>query len=98
MDDVDAHLGVVDLGQLADGRLDGTDDVALEHEVEILRHACLQLGEDVLEPGAPRRLLGGELLAPETLAAGLCGLACSALVLDDARVLAGRRRLVDPAA
>ena len=36
VDDVHAHLGVLDLLQLGDGRLDRADDVALEDEVEVL--------------------------------------------------------------
>ena len=44
VDDVDAHLGVLDLRELGDGRLDRADHVALEHEVEVLDRALLHAG------------------------------------------------------
>ena len=43
VDDVDAHLGVLDLAELAEERLDGSLHVALEDDVEILDDALLQL-------------------------------------------------------
>ena len=46
---VDAHLGVLDLRELRDRRLDRADDVALEDEVEVLDRALLHRGEEVLE-------------------------------------------------
>jgi hypothetical protein len=41
VDHVHAHLGVLDLGQLRDRRLDRAVHVALEHEVQVLDGALL---------------------------------------------------------
>src|SRR4051812_22541062 len=94
VDDVDAHLGMLDLPELADDRLDGALHVALDHEVQVPHLAGLHLLEEVLERDARRALLG-ELLAAEALGALLRSLARLPLVLDDARELAGGRRLVE---
>ena len=94
MDHADAHLGVLDLLQLGDRRLDRALHVALEDEVQVLDGAGLQLREELLERRA--RLRGRrQLLPPEALAAHLRALARVALVLDDATELAGGRRLVE---
>ena len=45
VDHVDAHLGVLDLAELAEERLDRALHVALEDDVEILDDALLHLGE-----------------------------------------------------
>ena len=94
VDHVDAHLGVVDLLQLADDRLDRALHVALEDDVEVGDAARLELLEQLLERDAAARLLG-ERLAAQPLAALLRELAGAAVVLDDAAELAGRRRLVE---
>ena len=94
MDDVDAHLRVLDLSELTDDRLDRALHVAFDHEVQVAHLAGLHLLEEVLERDAGRTLLR-ELLAPQALGALLSGLARLALVLDDARELAGGRRLVE---
>src|SRR5512146_1512576 len=94
VDDVDAHLGVLDLRQLGDGGLDRALHVALEDEVELLDRARLHLGEQALEGDAAARL-GRELLAAQTLRARVRDLARVPLVLDDAGELARRRRLVE---
>ena len=94
VDDVDPHLGVLDLRQLADDRLDRALDVALDDEVEVLDLAGLQLLEQVLERdarGRPDR----ELLAAQALGALLREIAGVAVVLDHPGELAGRRRLVE---
>jgi hypothetical protein len=62
VDHVHAHLGVLDLPELGDRRLDRADHVALEHEVQILDGAFLQRLEQRLERHAGRALCG-ELLA-----------------------------------
>src|SRR5205823_11172739 len=90
VDDVHAHLGVLDLAELADDRLDRALHIALDHEIQVADLAGLHLLEEVLERDAGRTLLG-ELLAAQALGALLCGLAGLALVLDDARELAGGR-------
>ena len=92
MDDAHAHLGVLDLLELGQRRLDRAGDVRLEHDVEVLNAFLDALEEDV-ERDRLRAL--GELLSAEALAARLCVLARLALVVDDARVLAGGRRLVE---
>ena len=94
VDHVDTHLGVVDLRELGDGRLDGAADVALEDQVQILDGAFLQLREERLERDAALRALR-ELLRAEPLAAPLRERPGLALVLDHARELAGRRRRVE---
>ena len=94
VDHVDAHLGVVDLRELADDRLDRALHVALEDDVEVGDAAGLHLLEELLERDAAARLLR-ERLAPQPLAALLGELARAAVVLDDAAELARRRRLVE---
>src|SRR5262249_33685275 len=93
VDDGDAHLGVLDLRELADGRLDGALHVALEDEAQLLDGALLHLGEERFERRAARALR--ELLAAEPLGAGLREVARLPLVLDHAPDLTGRRRLVE---
>ena len=85
---------MLDLRELGDRCLDGAADVALEDQVQILDGAFLQLREERLERDAALRALR-ELLGAEPLATALRELACLALVLDDARELAGRRRHVE---
>src|SRR5581483_11368674 len=68
--------------------------VALEDDVEVLYGAGLQLREQLVEGDAARALLGHRLAA-EPLGALLRELARAALVLDDARQLAGGRRTVE---
>jgi hypothetical protein len=43
VDHVDAHLGVLDLGELGDGSFDRAADVALQDQVQILDSAFAQL-------------------------------------------------------
>src|SRR4051794_36002992 len=95
VDDVHAHLGVLDLRELADRRLDGAADVALDHEVQVLDRAGLHLLEEALERRAALAGLLRELLAAQPLAAYLREMARLALVLDHARELAGGRRFVE---
>ena len=94
VDDVDAHLGMLDLAELAEQRLDRSLHVALEDDVEILDDTLLQLREEALERdaalGALRELLAAKALGP--LLGEILGLA---LVLDDACELAGGRRPVE---
>ena len=71
MDDVDAYLGVLDLAELAEERLDGALHVALEDDVEILDDLLLQLGEQALERDAALRALG-QLLSAEPLGPLYC--------------------------
>jgi hypothetical protein len=68
VDDVDADLGMLDLRQLADDRLDRALDVALEDDVEVCDTAGLELLEERLERGAAARL-ARERLALQPLAA-----------------------------
>ena len=68
VDDVDAHLRVLDLRQLPEERLDGALNVALEDEVELLDGALLHLREEVLERDLPAGTLR-ELLAAQALGA-----------------------------
>src|SRR5437588_6924619 len=84
---------MLDLPELRHGRLDRAHDVALEHEVEVLDRPGLHLLEESFDRHAPRCLC--ELLAAESLAAGVRELACAPLVLDHPTQLAGRRRLVE---
>src|SRR2546423_76500 len=95
MDDADAHLGVLDLLQLADRGLDRADHVALEDEVEILGAALLHLFEQALERIGAAGLCR-QLLPPEALAADLSELPRCALALDHSRVLPRRRWMVEP--
>ena len=92
VDDGHAHLCVLDLLELGERGLDRAGDVGLEDDVEVLNAFLHALEEDV-ERDRLRAL--GELLPAQALAAGLRVLARLALVLDDARVLAGGRRLVE---
>ena len=94
VDHVDAHLGVVDLLQLADDRLDGALHVALEDDVQVGDAARLHLLEQLVERHAPARLLG-ERLAAQPLPALLREIARAAVVLDHTAELAGRRRPVE---
>src|SRR5919202_1968624 len=89
VDDVHAHLGVLDLLELGDRRLDGSVHAALDDEVQVLDAAGLHLREELLEPRADLRLLR-ELLAAQPLAAHVGQVARLPLVLDDAAELAGR--------
>ena len=82
------------LRELADDRLDRALHVALDDEIEVADLAGLHLLEQVLERDARRPLLR-ELLAAEPLGALLREVARGALVLDDARKLAGGRRTVE---
>jgi hypothetical protein len=84
---------VLDLRELGDCGLDGADDVALQHEVEVAHGTRLHLLEQVLDRDATRGLR--ELLAAQSLAARIRKVACTTLVLDDAAELARRRRLVE---
>ena len=89
VDHVHAHLGVLDLRELGDRRLNRAADVALEDQVQILDGAFLQLREQRLERDAARLRALRELLGAEPLATALRELACLTLVLDDACELAG---------
>ena len=87
-------LGVGDLRQLALGRLDRALHVGLDDQAQLLDGALLHRAEQILQADglvaaarAPRRAAA--------LAALLGGLAGDALVVDDAAVLAGSRRLVE---
>src|SRR5579862_3778486 len=95
LDDVEAHLRVLELRQLRDDRLDGADHVAAHDEVEIGNLARLQRVVEALEGDASARTHRSELLAPETLAAAVRDLPCLAVVPDHARELSRRRRLVE---
>src|ERR671924_793066 len=94
VDDIDAHLGVLDLLQLRDRGLDRALHVALEDEVEVLDTAGLHLREELLERWTGTRG-GRELLAAQPLPSHLGAVAGVALVLHDPRHLAGRRRVVE---
>ena len=95
MDDVHAHLGVLDLLELAEERLDRALDVALEDDVQVLHLAGLEVVVQRLERDAPPRALR-ELLAAEPLCAHVRQMLRLALVLDDADELAGGGRMVEP--
>ena len=95
VDDVDPHLGVLDLAELGDDRLDGALHVALDHEVQVLDGAGLHLREERLEGDAAAARLLRHRLAAEPLAALMREVAGAALVLDDAAELAGGRRAVE---
>ena len=94
VDDADAHLGVLDLLQLGDRRLDRALHVALENEVRVLDGAGLQLRSCSSDGPPPRGRR--QLLPPEPLTAHLRTLTRVALVLDDATELARGRRVVEP--
>src|SRR3954469_3209908 len=93
VDDVDADLRVLDLRELGNRGLHRPDDVALEHEVQVLDGAFLERLEERLERDPDSALR--ELLAPQPLAARLRVAARVALVLDDSRNLACGRRVVE---
>ena len=86
-------LVVADLCDLVDGRLDRALHVGLDDEGQLLDAALLHLREQVLE--ADRRRTLRQLLGAHALRALLGGLAGDALVLDDPRHLACRRRPVE---
>src|SRR5439155_2398685 len=88
-----AHLGVLNLLQLGDRGFDRPDHVALEHEIEVLDGAFLDLLEERFERDADSAL--SELLAAQALATHLCVAAGLALVLDDAALFARGRRMVE---
>src|SRR4029077_6904155 len=94
MDHVDADLGVLDLAELPDERLDRALHVALEDDVEVLDGALRDLVEERLERETAFRALR-ELLAAEALGTLLGEVLRLALVLDDARPLACRRWAVE---
>ncbi len=94
VDDVHAHLGVLDLLELAEERLDRALHVALQDDVEVLHLAGLQIVVERLERDAPARTLR-ELLAAKPLRAHVREVLRLALVLDDADELAGGRRMVE---
>ena len=94
VDHVDAHLGMLDLAELGDDRLDGALHVALDDDVQVLHAAGLHLLEQLVERDAAAALLRHRLAA-QALAALLGELARAALVLDDATELAGGRRAVE---
>ena len=77
---------MLDLSELAEQCLDGSLDIALEDDVEVLDDALLQLRQ-AFERNATLRALC-ELLAPEAPCPLLGDVLCEALVLDDARELA----------
>ena len=87
VDDVDAHLRVLDLLELAEERLDRALDVALQDDVQVLHLACLEVVVQRLERDAPARALR-ELLAAQPLRAHVREVLRLALVLDDADELA----------
>ena len=95
VDDVDPNLGVLDLAELAQERLDGALDVALQDDVEVLHGTGLHLLEERLERHAACLRALRELLAAETLGALLGEILRLALVLDDARQLTRGRRPVE---
>ena len=94
VDDVDAYLRVLDLRELALDRLERALDVALHDDVQVLDDSLSDPREEVLERRAALRLLG-ELLGAQPLAAQAGEVARLPIVLDDARVLARLRRLVE---
>ena len=95
MDDVHAHLGVLNLLELAHERLDGALDVALQDDVEVVHLAVLEIRVQRLERDAPARALR-ELLAAEPLRADVRQVLRVALVLDDAHELSRCRWMVEP--
>src|SRR5207249_6055143 len=94
VDDVDAHLRVLDLAELADERFDRSLHVALEDDVEVLDAALLDLREECLQRYAALRALR-KLLVAKPLGAFVCEILRLPLVLDDAAELAGRRRPIE---
>ncbi len=86
---------MLELRQLRDDGLDGADDVAAHDEIEIGDLAGLERVVETLERDAAGRADGRELLAAEPLAAAVGEVARLAVVRDDARQLARRRRLVE---
>src|SRR3990172_4264596 len=94
VDDVDLHLRVSDLPELAQHGLDRALNVGLDDDVELLDAALLQPREEFLQGDALLRA-AGELLGAPTLSAQTREVAGLALVLDDAPVLTGPGRLVE---
>src|SRR5436309_13081862 len=86
---------MLDLLQLRDGGLYRADHVALDDEVQVLDGALLELRVELLERDAALGLHRRALLDPQPLAALLGEVARLALGVDDARDLAGGRRLVE---
>src|SRR5579862_3734679 len=95
VDHVHANLGVLELRQLGDDRLDRADDVRLHHEVEVGDLAGLHLFEQILERDAGRPLRG-ELLAAQALGPARRALAREPVVLDDLCELPRVRRTIEP--
>ena len=85
---------MLDLGELADDRLERALHVALDDDVELLDAALAHAGEEVIQGDALLRA-PRELLRAHALGTQPCEMAGLALVLDDARVLARGRRLVE---
>ena len=94
MDDADAHLRVLDLLDLAEERLDGALHVALQHDVQVLDLARLEVVVERLEGDAATRPLR-ELLAAQPLRAHVREVLRLALVLDDPDELTGGRRVIE---
>src|SRR5205807_597064 len=94
VDDVDPHLGMLDLRELRHDRLDRTLHIALDDDVQVLDGAGPDLLEELLERDAACPLLRHRLAA-QAFATLLRELARAALALDDAAELAGGRRLVE---
>jgi hypothetical protein len=94
-DHVEPHLRVLELRQLGDDGLDRADDVAAHHEVQVGDLARLECLVQALERDAAARADGRELLAAEPLAPLVRQVARLAVVGDDPRQLACRRRLVE---
>ena len=67
MDDADRDLRVLDLRDLALGGLDGTLDVGLDDQAELLHRALLDGGEEILE--ADRLAAAGQHLGADALGA-----------------------------
>src|SRR6266511_1605679 len=93
VDDAHAHLGMLDLPELRNGRLDRADDVALDHEVQILDGACLHLLEEAFDRDALGCLR--ELLPAQPLSTSIGEVTSAPLVFDDATQFAGRGRMVE---
>ena len=88
------HFRVLDLLDLAEQRFDRALHIALQNDVEVLHLAGLEIVVQRLERDAAARALR-ELLAAEPLRADVREVLRLALVLDDAHVLAGCRRVVE---
>src|SRR5207237_7851284 len=81
--------------QLAHDGFDRANDVAFDHEVQLLDRTGLHLLEEPFERDTRRPLLG-QLLAAQAIAANIREIASTPLVLDDASELTGGGRLVEP--